>query len=73
MSLRSHVEKAEMLMVLTAEPPGFVLRNFTKSVQLLFFQPLHVNGVQFKQLLDFKTCFAVKQLVHLVLFCSKKA
>lgn len=32
-----------MLMALTAESPGFALRNFTESVQSLFFQPLHVN------------------------------
>lgn len=28
-----------MLMALTAESPGFALRNFTESVQSLFFQP----------------------------------
>ena len=44
-SLRSHVEKADTLMDLTAESPGFALRNFTESVQPLFFQPLHVNIV----------------------------
>ncbi len=44
-SLRSHFEKADMLMALTAESPGFALRNFTESVQSLFFQPLHVNIV----------------------------
>lgn len=36
-SLRSHFEKADMLMALTAESPGFALRNFTESVQSLFF------------------------------------
>lgn len=41
--VRSHFEKADMLMALTAESPGFALRNFTESVQWLFFQLLHVN------------------------------
>lgn len=35
--LRSHLETADMLMVLTAESPGFALRNFTESGQLLLF------------------------------------
>lgn len=47
--MRSHFEKADMLMDLTAESPGFAQnthRNFTESVQSLFFQPLHVNIVR---------------------------
>lgn len=35
-----------MLMALTVESPSFALRNFTESVQWLFFQPLHVNVVK---------------------------
>lgn len=35
-------------MALTAESPGFALRNFTESVGWLFlFQPLHVNANYF--------------------------
>lgn len=36
-SLRSHFEKTDMLMDLTAESPGFALRNFTESLHSLFF------------------------------------
>lgn len=36
--MSSHVEKADTLMPLTAESPGFALRNFTESVQTLFFE-----------------------------------
>lgn len=46
-SLKSHVEKADMLMALTAESLGFALRNFTECVQSLFFQLLYVNILQF--------------------------
>ena len=41
-----HLEKEDMLMALTAESSGLALRNFTESVQSLFFQLLHVNIVQ---------------------------
>lgn len=40
-------EKADMLMVLTSESPGFASRNVTESVQWLFFQPFPVNAVKF--------------------------
>lgn len=45
-SLRSHIEKGDMPMALTAESPGFALRNFTESVQWLFFQFLYVKVVK---------------------------
>lgn len=42
-SLRSHVKKAAMLMVLTVGSPGSALRNFTETVQLLVLQLLYVD------------------------------
>ena len=36
-SPRSHVEKTDMLMALTAESPGFALGNLAESVQMPVF------------------------------------